>query len=282
MAWLTATLLATLCYGLLQGLQKIAVGRGLSPALLLLASATTVSLFASVGALVADARPGLELVPYAVGNGALFGTGSLLLLRALGASPAAVVLPVHKLDALLVIGIGALVFGERPTLLQWAGAGMGLLVIALLVLPEGRADRGRAPWPGVSLAVGAALCFAGSMTVGKLASTAVPRLPFVAGSYLVTAACAALALLRERSRAAPQARRGWSCGAVLGALNFLGYLLILEAFAGGPLALIQPLFATSMLIGVQLSRRVLGEQVSMRQGLALGCALAALVLIRLG
>jgi len=58
--------------------------------------------------------------------------------------------------------------------------------------------------------------------------------------------------------------------------------LLLHAFTRGPMALIQPLFASSMLLAILLAGRVLGERLTLRQVVALGLSLGAAVLIKLG
>lgn len=289
--WFSATLLATACYGCMQASQKIAASRGHRPAALLLGAGLVASGVAALGALLYP--PSLPVGPavlgYAAANALLFSSGSLLLLLALARAPAAVVLPVHKLDSLLVVLVGVLVFANRPAPLQWLGIACGLGVVVVLTLPSSGAasSERRAGLLGVGLAGLAAICFAGSMTVGKLASVAVPRLPYVAVSYALTASYGLAVLLVQRSRKpeetaplAPVSSLAW--GALAGLLNVIGYLCLLEAFSAGPIALVQGVFASSLLIAVLLAALVTRERPRPRELLAMGLSLAALLLIRLG
>jgi drug/metabolite transporter (DMT)-like permease len=284
MSWYTATLLATLTYGVLQGLQKIAATRSLSLPRILLGSAFTVSALAfGATLLTGEQADDGRLFAFAGLNSLLFSAGSLLMLFALRRAPAALVLPVNKLDTLLVVLVGAVVFGERPAGLQWAGAALGLAVVGVLSAPEpGQARGATGSLRGLLLAAGAAFCFAGSMTVSKVAASAAPRLAFVASSYAFTALLALVALRLGPPDDPRLERRALAWGAIIGVLNFVGYLLILDAFARGPLALIQPVFASSMLIAIWISRRALGERISRRQALALVLSLGSVLLIRLG
>ncbi|MGI5865122.1 MAG: DMT family transporter [Myxococcales bacterium] len=287
MGWFGSALLATLLYGFMQAIQKLAASRGLSPMRLVFAAGLVVSLLAG-GAMVATGAPvgwsGPTLV-YAGLNSLFFTTGSALLLRALKRASAAVALPVNKLDAVLVVAIGALAFGERPTPIQWLGVLFGLAVVVVLTGPERGGEQGsksRADLAGVALAAGAALCFAGSMTVGRLAARAGPVLPFVASTYACTALLALGASRLVGSDRAGSRLDAWRYGAAIGVLNFAGYLLILRAFAQGPMALIQPLFASSMLVAVGLSAWALRERIAWRHALAVGLSLGAALLIRIG
>ncbi len=287
MGWFEAALLATLLYGLMQTFQKLAAARGLSPLQIVFSAGLTVSLLAG-SAMLASGGPvawsGATLT-YAVLNSVFFTAGSILLLFALKRASAAVALPVNKLDAVLVVAIGALAFDERPTPIQWVGALLGLAVIAVLTWPRRGAEpsaKSRADLAGIGLAAAAAVCFAGSMTVGRIASRSGPVLPFVFATY----ACTALLGLGAWRLADSERRcsRLDACryGAAIGALNFVGYLLILRAFAQGPMALIQPLLASSMLIAVGLSTWLLREPIAWRHAAAVGLSLAAALLIRVG
>lgn len=286
MEWFSAALAATLAYGLMQAVQKLAASKGIAPLRLVFASGATVSLLAVAALLIEGARPALpaQTLAYVAANSVLFTAASLLLLFALRRVPAAVALPVHKTDAVLVIAAGALAFGERPSVVQWLGVATGLAVVASLTWPQRRQEGGAAKvdLKGVALAAGAAVCTAGSMTVGRLAARAGPVLPFVAATYALTALLAfgGLRLLRVREEGGTGG--AWRHGAVIGALNFVGYLFLLRAFAQGPMALVQAIFASSMLLAVGLTAWRLREPLTLRHAAALACSLGAAVLIRVG
>lgn len=286
MGWFGAALLATLLYGFMQAVQKLAASRGIAPLRLVHAAGATVALLAA-GALFATGgweSAGPLTFVHAAFNSAFFTTGSVLLLLALRRASAAVALPVNKIDAVLVVSVGAVAFGERPTALQWLGVGMGLAVVLVLTWPERRqaSEPRRIDLAGVGLAAAAACCFAGSMTVGRLASRAGPVLPYVAATYALTALLALLVLRLLRVPEAGARGEAWRYGAAIGAFNFVGYLLILRAFALGPMALIQPLFASSMLVAVAITAWRLRERLTLRHVLAIACSLGAALLIRAG
>jgi drug/metabolite transporter (DMT)-like permease len=267
----------------MQSAQKLAAARGLSASRLVLVSALTV---ASLGAAATTARGAwvavdLMLVGLAAANAAFYTSGTVLLLRALRRSSTAAVLPLMKLDGLLVVAIGALAFAERPTPLQWVGALLGLGVVAALTWPARGAGDGRPELHAVASALGAACSFAGSMTIGRLAARSGEKLPYVAISYAITAllALAVGALTRPEGG---QTRAALPWGAVIGALNFVGYLLLLHSFAHGPMTLVQSIFASSMLVAVAVSSRLLREKLTRRHAVALSLSLGAVVLIRLG
>ncbi|MGC4119531.1 MAG: DMT family transporter [Myxococcales bacterium] len=285
MGWFGAALAATLAYGLMQALQKVAATRGVAPLRLVCASGTTVAVLAAL-ALLLSGEP-LKADPlalgYAAANSVLFTAASVLLLWALRRVPAAVALPVHKIDAVLVIGAGAVAFAERPTPLQWIGVATGLAVVVALTWPQRKNEAGTTiDLTGIALAAGAAVCTAGSMTVGRLASRAGAVLPFVATTYALTAL---LAFAGVRLLPVPkdgERETAWRLGLVIGVLNFAGYLLLMKAWAQGPMVLVQGIFASSMLIAVGLTAWRLREPLTVRHVLAMACSLGAAVLIRIG
>lgn len=84
-------------------------------------------------------------------------------------------------------------------------------------------------------------------------------------------------VLRADSR---HVRRAIMFGSGIGTLNFAGYLLILQAFAGGPLALIQGISSTSFVIPIILSALVFGEKLDARRGVVVALAVVSVVLQR--
>lgn len=75
-------------------------------------------------------------------------------------------------------------------------------------------------------------------------------------------------------------RRAIWFGAGIGALNFFGYLSVLSAFAGGPLALIQGISSTSFVIPIILSAIVFGEHLDWKKTAIVGLAIVSVILQR--
>jgi drug/metabolite transporter (DMT)-like permease len=75
-------------------------------------------------------------------------------------------------------------------------------------------------------------------------------------------------------------KRAMLFGAGIGALNFFGYLAVLSAFAGGPLALIQGISSTSFVIPIVLSAIVFGERLDTRRSIIVALAVVSVILQR--
>lgn len=292
-SWFIYTLLATLLYGVLNFLYKAAAERGHDADGLVNIVGLTVAGLAFGSLLATTPRPlaaiTVPVLGYALFNGLFFALGALAKVGALKRAPAAVVFPLYRLNSVGVMMIGFVFFREVPRPVQVLGvlAGLGALGVVALESRTGPAGaRGAVRAGGILLALAGALCTALSMTVGKLlADTSANRLAYIAVSY-------SLVFLFTWSRDAWRRRRlGWLphrfgrgmalFGAAIGALNFIGYFLVLQAFGSGPISLSQAIFGSSILIPVLLSRVVYREKISRPQLAAIGLALLSMVLIGL-
>ncbi len=285
--WLSYTLGATLLYGIMNFINKIAAERGYRAPVMVAVLAGTIAVGCLLILLVRQsvlAQTGW-LLWFACLNGFFFGSGHLAKLAALRRASAGVVFPLDKMNVLFVIAIGICFFGDRPTGLQAAGMVLALAVLVLLV----RHDAGERPvthWPGVAFALLGAACTALSMTAGKLAAERVDKLGYMLVSYTLVFGYALLVararLPRGALLAALRNRRQVMTGVLIGVLNGVGYFLVLQAFAGYRMALIQPVFAMSILIPIVLSVWVYHERLSPVRWGAIVLALFAVILIKAG
>jgi uncharacterized membrane protein len=62
-------------------------------------------------------------------------------------------------------------------------------------------------------------------------------------------------------------------------MNFLGYFLVLSAFAKGPMSAIQPIFAMSVVIPIVLSRIFYKEKLNFYRSVALILSVISIILI---
>lgn len=285
--WLVYTLIATLLYGVMNFVNKVAVERGYSAPVMVAVSAATVSTGCLLALLLRGTMPaeaGL-LIFFACLNGFFYGSGHLAKLAALRRAPAGVVFPLDKFNVLFVIVIGVLWFGDRPTGMQAAGMVLAVAVLVLLARQE-PGERKTAHAVGVLLALLAAGCTALSMTAGKLAAERVDKTGYMFVSYTLVFGyallLARLRLSRPALRAALTDRRQVAAGMLIGLLNGVGYYCILHAFAAYQLALIQPVFALSILIPIILSAMVYHEHLNTRRWVAIVLALLAVILIKAG
>lgn len=284
-AWLLYSLTAALFYGVMNFLYKVgAERRYVNPALVLTAAAT-VALAAATTLAVAGTGFGRlgPAVPFALANGTLFAFGALSIIAALELAPATVVFPVNKSNVLFVILIGLIAFQETPTWSQWMGIGASLAVLALLST-EQLQRAGGPDLRGIGFALVAALCTSLSMTTGKLATTRVDRTSYILLSYLIVVLVSLVTFLK---RTPPGQRRTaffhpgvLIVGVSIGLLNYLGYRLILAAFAAGSLSLIQPVLALSILIPISLSILIYREKLTRLRVLCVGLTLISILLIQ--
>jgi glucose uptake protein len=110
----------------------------MNPALLTwLAGAMAIFLAANV---VLRTHAGSGGVALLLGALALYSAGNLMMVRLMRESGLAVAISLSSVLQLVLISAIAMVwFGERPTGLQLAGIGLGVVAVALIVWPQGGA-----------------------------------------------------------------------------------------------------------------------------------------------
>lgn len=289
--WIVYTLFATLLYGALNFLFKVAAERGHDSDGVL----TFVGLSAAAAAFITlgltEARPlgavTRSVLLYALFNGLFFALGSLAKYGALRRAPTAIVFPLNRLNTLAVIAIGVIFFHETPRPLQVLGIVAGLGVLAVITWEQRghvqRAANSRV-LGGILLALASALCTSLSMTVGKLlADSAHNRLAYIGASYtLVFFWSLGQNLITRRGRAFQfewRAAEMVGFGAAIGLLNYAGYFLVLQAFGSGPISLSQAIFSSSIVVPIMLSRWFYREKLTWPRVIAIGLAMAAVVLM---
>ena len=266
--WVIYTLSATLLYGALNFLFKMAAERGHDTDGLVSFVGLAVAALALGTLPFATPRPWAAftgpVLGFAFFNGLFFALGSLAKYAALKRAPASTVFTLDRLNTVAVMAIGFAIAFEQQS--------------------DSRAARQAAMSAGILLALGSALFTALSMTVGKLmADTAGNRVAYIAASYaLVYLFTRGRDLVRRRRSG--QGRRRFDgelalFGVAIGALNYAGYFLLLQAFGSGPISLSQAIFGSSIVVPILLSRWVYGEKLTPWRWAALALALLSVVLI---
>ena len=289
--WVVYTVGATVLYGVLNFLFKMAAERGHDTDGLVSVMGLAVATMALGTLLFTTSRPWTAftgpVLGFAFFNGLFFALGSLAKYGALKRAPAAIVFTLDRLNTVAVMAIGFAILGEMPRPMQALGIAAGLGVLGALAFEQqgdSQTARPSALSAGIALALGSALFTALSMTVGKLmADTQGNRIAYIAASY-------ALVYLFTRGRDLVRRRRGRRgrrqfdgelafFGVAIGALNYAGYFLLLQAFGSGPISLSQAIFGSSIVVPILLSRWVYGEKLTPLRWAALGLALLSVVLI---
>ncbi len=285
--WFIYSITATLFYGVLNFLYKIAAEYKLVTQGVVLVSAASVVLCSLTVLILKDHNLSLfvSALPFALFNGTFFALGALSKFKALKRAPAAVVFPVNKSNVVFVIIIGVVFFRETPSPEQWAGAALSVFVLIILSMEHVKGVN-KTPMAGIGFALLAAVCTSLSMTAGKLASTQTDKIIYIFISYSIVTG---ISFLLYKTRIPPEQRKKtfktpkiFIIGGSIGVLNFFGYTFVLKAFAEGSMALVQPIFALSILIPVFLSAVIYKEKLTPLRIAAVSLSLIAIILIKSG
>lgn len=206
------------------------------------------------------------------------GFGLVLLFAGLASGQAAAVAPAAAaVMAILPVSV-AVVLGERPSLMAWAGVA---IAIPAIVLCSGAGEGDGSRFGGIWYGVGAGVAF--GLYVVLISRTAeasnlLPLVPARLATVSLVAGVAAAGVWRIR-RFSTMPRRLVSANGLLDVAGNVTFILGLRV---GSLALVSVVAATSPAVTVALARLVNKEHLRHRQILGLILVLVALGLITLG
>lgn len=281
---------ATLLYGLLNFLYKVSAEKGYSADRLVNVVGLTVASLSFLTLVFTESNPlalfTKPVLTFAAFNGMFYALGSLSKFGALKKAPASIVFPLNRLNTVLVMLIGILYFQEIPRPIQIPGIILAIGVLVLITLEQHKhfTSGNRTVLLGGMLALIAAVFTSLSMTVGKLmADTSSNRLAYICASYTLVFlfTLGKQSVVQRGVRWIPELFdiKLFGYGVAIGALNFVGYFLVLQAFGSGPISLSQGIFSSSILIPIFLSRWVYQEKLTPMRLAALACAILSVVFI---
>jgi drug/metabolite transporter (DMT)-like permease len=209
--------------------------------------------------------------------GAAGAFGLVIFYHALATTRVAVVASVAAVVGTAAPVLFGVVIGERPAPVAWAG--MALAIPALLLLPSGERDSGRADravWLGIITGV----CFAlfGIMISRTGSESGLWPLAWARMASVVLLTVTALAT--GRPLLAP--RPTWRFVAAAGLFDMAGNVLFLLAVRRELLSLVAVIMSLYPVSTIALARLVFGERVARRQIAGLGVAALAVALIAAG
>jgi drug/metabolite transporter (DMT)-like permease len=182
-----------------------------------------------------------------------------------------------------VVIYALVLFDERPSFLQWFGIALSLSIIFIAGSEKNDNDKvQKVVSYGLLFALASGFCTSISMLTGKFAVMHVAKLPYMTISYTMVALfTGVINRYRGLSAASVPGKQLFYYGGLIGIFNFLGYFLVLHAFATGPLSLIQGIFANSFTIPVILSALIYREEITKRRVLIVMLALLSVLFIKL-
>lgn len=216
-----------------------------------------------------------------VGIGSAF--GNLLFMKALDIGPASLTSPVVNSNIVLTIGMSILIYGETITVTE--AAGVGLLVMAMTVLPvdpnESLKIRNKHWYILVFITMLLFFFRNGGLKITeemRLSGTSILFISYVFG--FVWFSFQILWKKMQNQIPASSARStGLLWGLTAGVFSFAGMQLYAVALNQGPATIIAPIFSTNSLVVAILSILIYRERLSLFQSLSLILLFAGLILI---
>jgi drug/metabolite transporter (DMT)-like permease len=211
------------------------------------------------------------------------GIGVALLYRALAVGTMAVVAPTTAVIAAVIPVLFAFLLGERLRPLTLVGVVLALVAIGLVSRPaaqggsETRQSASRSLPPGFLLALLAGVSVGIFFLSLARTSSAAGMWPLIAARIASIALFGLIALVTRRTLR--MSRSATATAVTGGTLDMLANALYMIAARIGPLSIVVTLASLYPASTVILARFVLGERLSVLQGIGLGCALGAVAMI---
>jgi drug/metabolite transporter (DMT)-like permease len=296
LGWFGCTIIATIIYGVLNFMYKVAAIHNCSAHKILNASATTVSFLSLIAILVSGSKFDniWYILFFAIINSAFFGLGSIMKIKSLERIPTSIAFPVTKLDSVFLIIYSLIIFGDNPTFYQWIGIGISISMMAFISLnikdkdnniSENENFSSKFQTIGLLFAILAAFSTSISMLTGKFASTSVNKLNYMFISYslvMVYTYFINKIFYSKKSKVISKEiiKKTYLFGIIIGILNFTGYFLVLNAFAIGPLSLIQGISSNAFIIPIILSFIVFKENLNSKKIIVIIMAIIAILMLK--
>lgn len=256
-------------------------------------SATTISITSLIIILITKSEftDIKQILFFALINSAFFGLGSIVKIQSLKYISSSFAFPVTKLNAVFLIIYALIIFDEMPSFNQWLGIFLSLSMLAYISLNikndklknSNQADN-KKQIIGLLFALLAAFSTSISMLTGKFASTEVPKINYIFVSYslvMIYTTFINRKMYKKRHIDKSLKIKVLKYGVIIGILNFLGYFLVLNAFATGPLSLIQGISSNSFVIPIILSIIVYKEKFTYKNAIVLFLAILSIILIKI-
>ena len=290
--WFIYTISATIIYGIINFIYKIAAVHKCPSHQIVNISATTISVLSLIIILLTKSEflNFKQILLFAIINSAFFGLGSIVKIQSLKLIPSSFAFPITKLNAVFLIIYALIIFNDKPTWNQWIGIGISLSMLVFISLSikkenkTGSFDK-KKQIIGLLLALLAAFSTSISMLTGKFASTEVPKLNYIFVSYslvmIYTFIINKTIYRKKQIKNKKMNKKILIFGFAIGILNFSGYYLILSAFATGKLSLIQGISSNSFIIPIILSIIIFKEKFNYKNAIVLILAILSIILIKI-
>ena len=286
MTWYGLALVALVLYGVQNFLYKVSAEKKCNAAWVMVAVAATTGILGMVffflsGETVVDISLLLWLSFIA---SAIFLISRIALIEALKNMSSSVVYPIARLSTVLVVLFALFYFRESLSLFQ--AGGIGLAVAVLLILTKhNRQERAKHPnfRLGVILAIATLFSVAAAGIITKFAAISFENFfAFIALSGIFGVIFAfGLTNKLQSGKEDTNHRNAILIGGIAGLLNFIGFYILLQALAIGPLSIIAAIHSMSFVIAILLALLIYKEKLTRRRLVGIGFTVLALILLRI-
>ena len=285
MNWYAFAILSFIFMGTQRFLYKVSAERNYNTVWTTFSFMATVALLSSV--LCFGLKVSVSNVRFllfiAVVNSASFLVGTISHIEALKHVPAAIVYPLIRLNAAVVVVFSVLFFKDRLSAWQIVGIMLAMAVMVILTRDmEGKqALHGNKRRGLISVGM-ALLCGSIASISSKFAVLHTDKLAFMAASYIMATLFSLTLRNKLQTEPVKQSQKGaLLIGFFMGIINFAGYYSFLRALSTGPLSIIVSITGMYFVIAIILSVLIYRETLAPLRILGISLSVVSIVLLRL-
>ena len=283
-SWYYFSLIALILFGIQRFLYKVSANWKCDTAATTVTFMVTVSLLGILFFFIRHER--LEHTTYLLVvsciNGTAFVIGTISTIEALKYISGNVVYPLTRLGTVIVVIFSIFYFSDEPSLFQCIGLIIAIPVITFFAWYGDDTVSGPGiPKRGILLALIALISGAVAAISSKFAAVHVNPYAFIALSYITgTLLTYPLGEILQKERVHDNLKKSLFIGAIIGVVNFAGFLSLMKALAEGPLSLIISITGMHFVIAIILSAMIFSERITIRKAAAIAMTIATVVLMR--
>jgi len=283
MNWLWYTLIASFFFGIQSFLYKTSSQKKCDKYIVILSFMITVELLALSFFLL----QGLTLTK--IGLTAILGTlmaiffflKNIGMFKALEYLPTHSALPVTQSAKVLVVILALFIFKETLEPLQIIGIIIVFLALHLIHRQSKKHENYHENKKGYIYAVLAIIPAALMEVINKFAATLVDLNAYIISTYFFSVIIAYITHKTTTKNHHPNLNTSIKLGILIGILNYIGYKSLLTALQTGPLSLVTPILASSLIVTVILARIIHKEELNAKQFGLVILSIAGVIMISL-
>lgn len=281
--WYILSLIILVFQGIIGFLSKVSAEKKCNTIIVNFFWATTVVFWSAIflffkGFHVPDYK---YLLTFCFLGGVSYSTATILKVESLKHMDASVAFPLFRFSGVLVVLFSFIYFKDALSLKQLAGMFVALAVVFLISQDSKAKNRVDHNFKLGFILIFSSIIFAAvASIIPKFAAVQFDSLAFIFFTYIFNALFSLFLSKRMKSVKKREYKEEFKIGFLIGSLNFVGFYLLLQALAIGPLSIIYIIQSLSFLLTIILAVIFYKERITLKRFVGIVLAIASVVLMQ--